>query len=95
MNGITIDSDAVVTQALDLVAGNMDGETVMLNIQSEKYYGLDTISSRIWDLIATPRRISELVDILTNEYDATPLQCQSDTVELLNYLCREGLVRIV
>ena len=30
----------------------LDGETVLLNLQSERYYGLDDVGTRMWQLLA-------------------------------------------
>lgn len=88
-----VNENTTVAQTMDLVAAEMDGETVMMNIESGKYFGLDTIGSRIWELIDSPRMVAEVVGILVQEYDVERGQCQVDTVEFLNHLYREGLVR--
>lgn len=89
-----INENFSVVQAIDVVAADMDGETVMMRIKSGMYYGLDDIGSRIWDLITTPRQVSQVIDSLMEEYDVGRAQCQKNTLVLLNHLYEEGLIRI-
>jgi hypothetical protein len=79
---------------VEVVAADMDGETVMLSIASGKYYGIDAVGSRIWELLSEPKTMSELVQSLREEYDVEPEQCRADVVDFLHYLCGEGLVKL-
>lgn len=89
-----IDDSALVVQAVGLVAVDMDGETVMMQIENGKYYSLDPIGGRIWELLASPTHIDRLVEILTSEYEVEREQCKEDTLEFINYLYQEGLIQI-
>lgn len=92
MHGIGIGTS--VGQGEELVATEVDGEVVMLSIENGKYYGLDKIGSQVWNLIAEPKQVKDLVDILTDEYDIDREICLLDILELLYRLYDEGLIRI-
>ncbi|MBW1829607.1 MAG: PqqD family protein, partial [Deltaproteobacteria bacterium] len=64
-----INLESVVVQVVDLVSSSLDEETVMMSVNSGKYYGLDEIGSRIWELIKQPRSVSDLCDILLGEFE--------------------------
>ena len=83
-----------VAQAAGLVAADMDGEKVMLNIEKGSYYGLNSIGSHIWELLASPRTIQELVDVLTKEYSVEQEICQRDILLFINKLYDQGLVDV-
>lgn len=83
-----------VVQASDVVAAEMDGETLMMRIKSGMYYGLDDVGSKIWELIAETRQVSHVIDSLIKEYDVVRAQCQVDTLDLLNQLYEEGLIKL-
>ena len=51
----------IVVQVTGIVAADMNGEKAMLNIEQGKYYGLDRIGSRIWELIERPRTVQEVI----------------------------------
>ena len=59
------------------------------------YYGLDAVGARVWSLLATPRRVSELVSIVTGEFDVAPAQCERDVLALLDELSERRLIREV
>ena len=90
----TIRVDTVVSQAAGLVASDLDEKKVMMNIESGKYFGLDIIGSRIWELIEKPHRVSELVLELLKEYDVEDDNCRQDVLMFLNILYDQGLIDI-
>lgn len=93
---IVIGEDTIVTQMPGLVAVDMGNEEkAMLNIQSGKYYGLDDIGSRIWELIEKPRTVHELVVELLIEYEVDEKACLQSVLTFLNKLNDEGLIKIV
>ncbi|OPX87436.1 MAG: Coenzyme PQQ synthesis protein D (PqqD) [Pelotomaculum sp. PtaB.Bin104] len=89
-----ISVDTIVSQATGLVAADMDGEKVMLNIEKGKYYGINGIGSRIWELLEIPHRVREVVDALLKEYKVEEKTCQNDVLAFLNKLYDQGLVNI-
>ncbi len=94
MKELAINDNYLVSQKKEIVAADMDGETVMISIENGKYYAIDTIGSRIWELLAFPRSMVEVVRILREEYDVEYGQCQADVLEFLNYLRQEGLINL-
>lgn len=86
--------DTIVVRAPGLVAAEMDGETVMLNIENGSYYGLDGIGSRIWCLLEKPCASRLVVTALLEEYDVEETTCRTDVLAFLNHLFSQGLVQI-
>lgn len=89
-----IEDNTLLSRVIDVVAADMDGEMVMISITSGKYYGLDTVGSRIFELLEVPKSLSELVRLLCEEYEVEPEQCRADVLEFLNALRGEGLVKL-
>ena len=67
----------------NMIEASIDGETVMMNADSGHYYGLDSIATRIWQLLETPQTLQDLVNALVKEYEVTPEQCESDVTAFL------------
>ena len=42
-----ITTNTIISQIEEIVASDIDGETVMMSIENGEYYGLDDIGSRI------------------------------------------------
>lgn len=76
----------------ELVSSNLDGETVMMSIENGEYFGLDSVGSRIWELLETPITVANLVDILVDEFEVSREECEADTIDFLNKLLDKHLL---
>ena len=81
-----ITAETVISQIEEIVASDIDGETVMMSVENGKYYGLDDIGSRIWELIERPVKVSDLVNTLLERFDVDRETCEKDVLEFLNGL---------
>jgi hypothetical protein len=90
----TISEQSVVVAAKDQVSCDLAGEAAILNIKSGVYYGLDPVGARIWNLMQEPRKVSEIQNAITEEYDVEPEQCSRDLAGLLEKLLAEGLIEV-
>ncbi|MGB3471870.1 MAG: PqqD family peptide modification chaperone [Erythrobacter sp.] len=69
MNKAAIEQDVQYVRASDVVATDMDGETVMMDVQKGSYFALSGTGPRIWEKLANPMRIGDLITSLGEEYD--------------------------
>lgn len=90
-----IDAHSVVVRTEEPVAAEVDGTVVMMSLVRGKYFGLDAIGTRIWELIQTPVPVSRICETLLAEYDVDSSTCERDVVELLELMLEEDLVRVV
>ncbi|TFH50156.1 MAG: PqqD family protein [Bacteroidia bacterium] len=75
------------------VSGRLHDELVMMDIEKGKYFSLNPVATRIWDLLEKPMTEEEVCLILIDEYDVNQEQCRSEVNELLNELSDLGLVK--
>jgi hypothetical protein len=87
--------DSKIVGETNIVFNEMDGETIMMSIENGEYYGINSIGSRIWTLLESPKAVSEICDTLLRDYDVTPEQCAQDVLHFLNKMAEKGVVRIV
>lgn len=80
-----------VARTSGVVEAQFDEVRVLLNAELE-YLGLDTVGQRVWDLLAEPSDLDELVAMLTAEYDVSAEQCRTDVARFLEALEEHGLV---
>ena len=90
-----IQLDSLVARGESLMSSDLDGETVMMSIESGKYYGLDDIGSRIWALVEQPLSVGNLCDTLMTEFEVDRETCQQHVLEFLEELRDESIVTIV
>ena len=84
----------VVKISPDVLAQEVSDETVLLDLRSENYFGLDDVGTRFWQLLQDDNELETVFDVLLQEYDVDPEQLQSDLDNLLSELERTGLIQI-
>jgi hypothetical protein len=76
-----------------VVAAELDDESVLLDVSSGLYYGLDEVGSRIWTLLNEALDLETIVSRLADEYEAAPDELRRDVVAFVDALAGRGLVR--
>ena len=82
----------VICRTPDLMATELDDITVMFRAEKEKYYGFETVGSRIWQLLEAPTTVAALCDVLLQEFDVSREQCEQETLDFVRQLHAEDLV---
>ena len=77
----------------EVLSQEVNGETVLLDLQGESYFGLNEVGTRIWQLITAEQTVAEVLSTLSDEYDASREQLENDVGELLAKLAGAGLVK--
>lgn len=67
-------------------------ETVLLNRDTEEFFGLDGVGARAFELLERPRAFGDLVRLLLEEYDVPRNILERDLRDLLGDLAGLGLV---
>ena len=84
--------DDVFTAAPGLASADLDGEAVLLDPSSGRYFGLNDVAARIFNLVVEPRTLGQVVDVLALEYEADRALLRADAVAFLGELVRRDLV---
>jgi hypothetical protein len=83
-----------VSVAEDVLVNVVGGESVLLNLDSESYYGLDEVGTRMWQVLTESESIQEAYEKLLSEYDVEPDKLRADMSELIGKLLELGLVEV-
>jgi len=86
------ESDTRLRQKNGLLSQRAADTRVLLDPQDGRYYALDEVSSRVWDLCDGTRTVAQLVATLCAEYDAPAATVEADVLEFLQDLSADGLV---
>jgi hypothetical protein len=73
---------------------NLDDEAVILDSNSGKYYGLNEVGVRIWELSQEPKSVLDIQNTLLTEYDVEPDRCERELLVLLQELADNGLIEV-
>ena len=67
-------------------------ETVLLDIASGVYFGLDGVGKRIWESVAEGQSLAQTIAVITREFEVDEAQAQADVIEFTNDLVERGLL---
>ena len=77
-----------------VMARQVGDETVILDLGSGTYFGLDPVGARIWQLIGEGKTLGEICDTMLDEYEVTRGDLERDVVELADKLLEQKLIGI-
>jgi Coenzyme PQQ synthesis protein D (PqqD) len=86
-------SDRVVVPSHVLVRF-LDKESVLLNIETERYFGLDETGTRMWQLVTAAPSVEVAYQQLLEEYDVAPELLRDHLRDLLARLVENGLLQV-
>lgn len=75
-----------------VLTAEIDGELLMMSIEHGRYFNLNAVATRIWDLLAAPVSVEELVGTLIAEYDVTPVGAHEAVERFLQDLRERSLL---
>lgn len=92
MSSEAIDPHARFVVSDKQITSQLGDESVILDLTDGIYYGLDSIGTRIWTELESPRSVEELRDLLLRDYDVEPGACEEAVIELVRDLEARGLI---
>uniref|UniRef100_UPI003564B5F8 PqqD family protein n=1 Tax=Sulfurovum sp. TaxID=1969726 RepID=UPI003564B5F8 len=75
-------------------AQEVDEEIVLLDMNSENYFGLDETGSAIWQQLSKTGSLQATYDALIEEYEIQPAQLEADIFAFVQTLVDAGLVEV-
>ena len=76
----------------DVLISNLQEESVILNLESERYYGLDKVGTRFLSVLNTSESIEAAYELLRHEYDVDAHVLRQDLLELVEDLVKQGIL---
>src|SRR5208337_1341704 len=87
-------ADRVVVPSYVLIR-HLDGESVLLNLETEKYFGLDGTGTRMWEIATRALSVEAAYEKLAEEFDVEPEVLRNHLAELLGQLVENGLLKVM
>ena len=85
---------STITASKNHLSSGIDGETVLLDIESGVYIGLNSVGSSIWNLIAESRKVTDVRDAIADEYEIDLNSCEKDVLNFLKELADGGSIEV-
>jgi hypothetical protein len=78
----------------DVFMREVAGESVILNLNTEIYFGLDEVGTRMWQVLIETETLQHAYEILLDEYDVEPDILRNDLIGLVEELASHGLIEL-
>lgn len=72
----------------------IDGEIVLLHLDSGTYFGLNAVGAEIWNYIREEKSLEDIQDYLLARYDVPRARCETEVRALLSSLAAQDLITI-
>jgi len=76
-------------------AQEVDGEMVLLDMNSENYFGLDAVGTDIWQAIREHKNMEKVLETLLEQYDVEEEVLKKDLLVFVQRLEESGLITVV
>jgi len=80
---------SIPTQVMSRLVGE---ETVLLDLESGIYFGLDGVGKRIWESVAEGQSLGETATVIAAEFEVDEAQAQTDLIAFATDLVERGLL---
>ena len=84
--------ESVVQAVKEQVSSDLGDEVAILGLRRNVYYSLDGVGRHVWEMVQSPRPVSEILELLLARYAVEPARCREDLLRLLHQMQDEGLI---
>ena len=78
----------------EVLISRLQEESVILNLDSERYFGLDDVGTRILSVLTAADSIEAAYTSLLDEYDVDGQVLRQDLVALIENLLQQGIIEV-
>jgi hypothetical protein len=85
-------TNSSVTAKANAVGCEIEGEMVLLDLDSDTYFGLNPVGADIWNFIREEKSLDEIQTYLLSRYNVPRERCEEEVRGLLVALAARGLI---
>ena len=89
---LTLDASLHIPESISFSIVGQDA--FLLNTKTNKYFALEEVGTRLWELLKDGNQLRESYQTLLDEYEVASDQLEQDVLELVNSLLENGLVEL-
>ena len=83
-----------VSVPADVLINEIAGESVLLNLDGGRYFGLDDVGTDMWKALTGSSSIAAALALLSAQYDADRSVLKADLESLVGLLAEHGLLKL-
>lgn len=83
------------TFASGVLHQSFDEEALIVNLNTETVFSVNTTGAQIADLIAEETTVAKMIDILSNEYDISTTELEHEVYSFLRELLTRQMIVVI
>ena len=87
-----VDTDSRLSIPPQVMSRLVGDETVLLDMATGIYFGLDGVGKRIWESVADGQTVGQAAATIAGEYDVERARAETDVIEFVGELLERGLL---
>lgn len=94
-SSMAITLDTTLSRDGDILYSSVNAEeAVMLNVTAGKYYALNAVGARIWELLEQPMTVAQLCAQICAEFEVDMQTCQVAVLKFADETIENGIVHV-
>ena len=93
-HGAGLADATLVVQSPAMIGADVDGEIVLIGVETGRYHGLDTVGSAIWRALETPIRVDALCAKMVAHFEGDAATITDETRAFLARLLSGGVATL-
>ena len=89
---ITLDTHITIPE--DVYTQEIGEETILLDTEGGRYFGLDPVGTRMWQLMRQHGSLRPVYETILAEYNVTPERLETDLIALTEKMIDKGLAKV-
>lgn len=89
-----IERSTRIARSADAISRAVAGEALVFDLRANRFYSLDHVGTRVWELLTQPSTFGEVLASMLAEFDVEEERLEEDLRQLFDELSRGGLVRL-
>ncbi len=91
---MSVNLDTLISVPEAVYTQEIGEETILLDTQGGRYFSLDPVGTRMWQLLRQHGALRPAYETLLTEYDVTPERLEADLLALVEKMIDKGLASI-
>jgi hypothetical protein len=89
-----ISEQDLIARRDEVIAVDLQGRTVILDVDSGLFYQLNAVGTRIWEMLDAPSTVPHLCNRLQDKFDVEAETCRRDVTDFVQRLVASRLIEM-
>ena len=91
-----MDTQTTLKRNPELLAVDMDGETVMMDMESGNYFGINAVGSHIWEALEAEKKVADVIETVNSHFEVQDGDTvQNDILGFLSDMVEHQLLEVI